>query len=165
MKRLLARPAFRVVSAVLLLAAIGGGVAGGVVLSGGGGENNVAATTVAWIGLFEAPGELVSGDCITDDLVIHSAFEAVLTGDIVGTSVATMETTIYVAQECSAGVVRYNETFTDTHGNSFSFVGEGALSLSAQVELPPGFSFDPEETLPGGSGEFATTVTGGSGIF
>ena len=152
---LLARPAFRIGAVVLLLVAIGGGVAGVVVLSGGGGESAAATEVLEFSVFFEGPGEVVSGDCITEDLVVRFTVEGAVSGDIVGRDVSTLDTIVYAG--CTEGTVRFSSTFTDADGNSLSFTSEGPLSLSGLASTS-----ELAVTVIGGSGRFEGTTGGGS---
>ena len=146
--RLLARPAYRVAAVALVVAAIGGGLAGAVILSGGGAEK-ATATVVAYSSFFQGPGQVVSGDCITEDYVLRFDTEGEVNGDIVGRSVSTFDVTVYVAAGCAEGLVKASSTFTDADGNSLSSEGEGPLTV-----------------VEGNSvAELDITVTGGTGIY
>jgi hypothetical protein len=97
----------------------------------------------------------VSGDCITEDLVVRFTVEGAVSGDIVGRDVSTLDTIVYAG--CTEGTVRFSSTFTDADGNSLSFTSEGPLSLSGLASTS-----ELAVTVIGGSGRFEGTTGGGS---
>ena len=157
-----ARPAVRVAAAALLLAVVGGGAAGGVTLSRGGGgggggglppadpfqEVTVQLST-------ETEGHIV-GDCVDEDLlIITTAIEGDVIGDLSGSVTGTSETTLYASEGCRSGVVTASLTLTDREGNSLSWEHEGPSSVA---------------TTAGGESAgtsiiAAGTITGGTGIY
>ena len=131
--RLWARPAFRVVAPLLLLAAIGGGVAGGVVLSGGGGGGELSGTTpLTFHDDWEGTVEVLTGDCVSEDLVAKLRLESQTSGDLSGHTINVVETISYAAESCLLGTARSESTLTDPAGNTLLIVTEGPFNLAGE---------------------------------
>ncbi len=156
--KLWANPAFRLTALLLLLAAIGGGVAGGVVLSraGGGGQGGLATAAFQEVTVHlvtEVRGQLVSGECLSEDLIYSGNSESDLTGDISGRQTGTFQATLYAAETCLSGINTATFTIADQDGNTLSGTAEGPISIAR---------------LSGASASStlsAVIITGGTGIY
>ena len=155
----------RLVTAILVLVAVGVGAASGLVLSwaGGGDEPDepiVTAPATAPVTFhvdLKGPGQYVSGDCDSEDMIIQFRLRGTVTGEISGRLSSTLEATLYAAESCLVGFATTAATLTDPDGNTLSWVLEGPLSIST------GAAEDTEVRAI--SHTPALIVTGGTGIY
>lgn len=159
--RLWARPAFRIAAPVALLAVVGGGVAAGVVLSQGSSGAPSASDGFQEVTVHvdqEGALEVVSGDCLSEDLVTSGTFEGEVTGGVPGHITTMVDTVVYVAEGCSLGYVRSSFTFTDPDGNKLYGTLEGPLAFTTLAQERPasGAALNVDQVL---------SIAGGSGIY
>ena len=159
----------RLVTTILVLVALGVGAASGLVLSwaGGGDEPDepIVATPVAFHVDLKGPGQFVSGDCDSEDMIIQFRLQGDVTGEISGRLSSTLEATLYAAESCLVGFATTAATLTDLDGNTLSWVLEGPLSISTgareETEVRA-TSYTPALIITGGTGIYAGATGRGS---
>ncbi len=159
--RFWARPAYRVLAAVLLFAAIGASVVGAIVFSGGGGGTTYREVRYHFRG--EGDGPALTGDCQGEDLV-HSftatgppAFggSQAYTGDFAQEATEANQTVLFSTDGCRSGFVTLRSVLRDQEFNDLHINDAGRVSRTLS---PGGESY----TL---AGTIVETVTGGTGIY
>ncbi len=153
--RLWAMPNVRRAIAAVALVVIAAGVVGGIILSGAGGGTSFAPEfqEVALHISTQTTGELSTGDCASEDLVVTIVHQGTASGDISGSVTGAGETTLKAADACQSALVKDTFTLTDPDGNTLSWSHEGPGSVtSAGDQQPAATSFIPAVTITGGTG-------------
>lgn len=164
--KLWANPAFRLSALVLVPVIIGAGVVGGFVLGpGGGGPSPQGAVFEEVTVHFQSDlvGEVVSGDCISEDMVIRGEGEGRFSGDISGQMTGTGEIILHAVTHCLTGYSSMTFTLTDADGNTAAGILEGPLDAISYLTNAP----EPGEPVErsGLASAHVLTITGGTGIY
>lgn len=115
----------------------------------------------------EGTGNIVSGDCASEDLVVRGEGEGEFVGDISGHLTVTFEIISYAATQCQTGFSNYTFTLTDAAGNTVA--GTVQAPFDTVSFLAPDVLAVLDLSEPEAVQEFQSalplTITGGTGIY
>ncbi len=115
----------------------------------------------------EGTGNIVSGDCASEDLVVRGEGEGEFVGDISGHLTVTFEIVSYAATQCQTGFSNYTFTLTDAAGNTVAGIVQAPFDTVSFLAPDPSAVVD--ISVPEAVQEFQSalplTITGGTGIY
>lgn len=157
LSRLWVTATFRPALAAFALFVFAGGIAGGIILSqSGGGAGSSEPQELSLHISIQTTGQLSTGDCSSQDLVLKVIYEGTVTGDLAGRATGSGDMTLSAADACQSGFLRDSFMMTDLDGNTLSWdqVGPGSVTTLGRQD-PAATSFTPDVTITGGTGIYS----------